>query len=111
MKVEEQLHGAITVLLPDGPLTGDDADQFKQHALDVVQRSLGRCVIDASSVPYVDSRGLEVLVDINDQMSQTGQALRLCGATDTVSLAMELTGLSPAFEYFSDVPDAVRSFL
>ena len=111
MKLEEQLHGAITVLRPEGPLVGDDADQFKQRAMEVVQNTLGRCVIDASGVPYVDSRGLEVLVDINDRMFQTGQALRLCGESDTVRQAMELTGLSPAFEYFADVPDAVRSFL
>jgi anti-sigma B factor antagonist len=111
MKLEEQLHGAVTVVRPEGPLIGADADQFKQRCLELVQDSLGRCVIDASSVSYVDSRGLEVLVDINDRMFQTGQALRLCGANDTVRQAMELTGLSPAFEYFVDVPDAVRSFL
>jgi len=111
MKLEEQLHGAVTVVRPEGPLIGDDAEHFKQRCLAVVQDSLGRCVIDASGVTYVDSRGLEVLVDINDRMFQTGQALRLCGANETVRLAMELTGLSPAFEYFVDVPDAVRSFL
>jgi len=94
-----------------GKRFGTDAEQFKQRCLEVVQDSLGRCVIDASGLSYVDSRGLEVLVDINDRMFQTGQALRLCGANDTVRQAMELTGLSPAFEYFVDVSDAVRSFL
>ena len=71
MKLEEQLHGAVTVVRPEGPLIGDDAEHFKQRCLAVVQDSLGRCVIDASGVTYVDSRGLEVLVDINDRMFQT----------------------------------------
>jgi len=101
----------VAVLRPEGPLTGDDAEQFKRDALEVLQTAMGRVPVDTALVPYVDSRGLEVLVEINEQMAQTGHALKLCTVSETVRQAMELTNVAPSFEYFADVSDAVRSFL
>lgn len=111
MLLQEQQNGAVVVLKPDGPLVAEDADQFKQRALDLLHRSLGRYVVDASDIPYVDSRGLEALLEVNDKMFQTGHALKIASVTDTVRQVLELTNLSRAFEHFADVNAAVRSFL
>jgi anti-anti-sigma factor len=111
MDIHEQAQGAVTVLKPSGPLTDADAEQFKTRAIDLVTRNLGRVVIDASAMPFVDSRGIEALADITDQLSQSGRALKLCGANLTIRQVLELTGWSDAFEYFDDVTSGVRSFL
>lgn len=111
MEIQEQRQGAVTVLKPMGALAQGDADQFKSLAAGVVVRSLGRIVVDASAVAYVDSRGLEVLVEITDELSQGGRALRLCGTNETVREVLELTDLADRFEHFEDVTSAVRSFL
>jgi len=109
--LHEQKHGAVTVLRPDVPLVGKDADRFKSRFGELLGESLGRCAVDASQIPYVDSRGLEVLVELNDELAQSGQALKLCGLNETVRKVLELTGLSGRFEHFADVNAAVRSFL
>jgi anti-anti-sigma regulatory factor len=44
-------------------------------------------------------------------MNQTGHALRLCGANETLRQVLELTDLAPQFEQYADVNAAVRSFL
>ncbi len=111
MEINEQRQGAVTVLKPAGPLCAQDADQFKQRISEVMSRSLGRFVVDASEIAYVDSRGLEVLKETTDELSESGQALRLCGANETVREVLELTRLSELFEHYSDVTSAVRSFL
>jgi anti-sigma B factor antagonist len=111
MQIGEQRHGAVTVVSPQGPLALGDADQFKAHVQDVMVRSLGRFVVDAAAVPYVDSNGLEALVAITDELSQSGRVLKLCGACETVREVLELTELSPLFEHFGDVNSAIRSFL
>ena len=74
-------------------------------------KCLGRVVLDASAVAYVDSRGLEVLVEVGEAMSQGGQALKLCGANETLREVMELTETFGNFEHFADIQSAVRSFL
>lgn len=111
MEIEEQRHGAVTVLRPRGPLVQTDADQFRKRAAEVMAKSLGRFVIDASGIAYTDSRGLEVLVEVSEELAQGGQVLRLCGAAETLREVFDLTEISGLFEHYADVSTAVRSFL
>jgi anti-anti-sigma factor len=111
MNIEHHKHGAVTVLRPVGPVTLDDADQLRDRLLEEKGRTLGRLVLDATAVPFIDSRGLEGLIEVNDEYAGIGQALKLCGLTDVVREALEITDLAGSFEMFEDVNAAVRSFL
>ena len=111
MKIHEQLQGAVTVLRPEGALIDTDAGVLKQRLLQTLSSSLGRFVVDMSTIPYVDSKGLEALVEITEEMGRSGQALRMCGANKTVREVLELTDLASLFEHFADANTAVRSFL
>jgi anti-sigma B factor antagonist len=111
MKIHEQLQGAVIVLKPEGPLIETDAATVKQRLLQTLSSSLGRFVVDMSAIPYVDSKGLEALVDVTEEMGRSGQALRMCGANKTVREVLELTDLASHFEHFADANTAVRSFL
>lgn len=111
MEIAEQVKGAVRVLRPRGPLAQSDAEQFKTRAADVASSCLGRLVVDVSAVPFVDSRGLEVLVELAEELGQSGLALKLCGANETVREVLDLTDLSDLFEHYEDANDAARSFL
>ena len=111
MKILEQRHGAVTVLKPEGALLDADADQFKSGAVNSLRATMGRVVVDMSAVPFVDSKGLEALLDVTDEMSQQGQSLKLCATNKTVREVLELTDLVSLFEHYEDVNSAVRSFL
>lgn len=111
MEIDEQTKGAVKVLKPRGPLCQGDAEQFRKKAADVAGQNMGRVVVDASAIPFVDSRGLEVLVELGDELGQTGLALKVCGATETVREVLDLTDVASLFEYYEDVGAAVRSFL
>jgi len=109
--IVEQRQGAVTVVKPLGPLVQGDADQFGRTVRDVMQRSLGRFVIDASAVAFVDSRGLEVLLETTEELGQGGGTLRFCGANETLREVLDLTDIGAMFEHFEDINSAVRSFL
>lgn len=111
MQIAEHQQGAVTVVAPKGPLCAADAEQFKNVAQQVIDRSLGRIVVDASGIPYLDSRGLEVLLDVTEKLWESGKALKLCAPCETVREVMELTDLAGHFEYYQDVNTAVRSFI
>lgn len=111
MKITEQRQGAVSVIRPSGPLTAAEAPQLRERVERELSANLGRIVLDMSEIPYVDSTGLETLLDLTEQMAQGAQALRLCGANKTVREAMTLTDLAPHFDHFDDVTTAVRSFL
>ena len=111
MQIQQYQHGAVTVLKPEGPLVGDDAEMFRTRTQSTIRSSFGRLVIDACAVPYVDSKALEALNDLSVEMSAAGQPLRICSATETVREVFVLTDLDRLFEHYEDVGSAVRSFL
>lgn len=111
MDFQEQRLGAVMVLKPQGPVTGADADLLRSRLQAVLARSLGRCVLDASAVAFVDSRGLEALLEVSEELSQSGRALKVCAANETLREVLDLVGIAPAFEMFEDVNTGVRSFL
>ncbi len=111
MQIDESTHGAVTVLKPRGALGADEAPMLRQRALETFRKTLGRFVIDASDIPFVDSAGLETLVDVAREVSDSGQALKLCAETETLREILDLTDLSSTFEHYEEVGVAVRSFL
>ncbi len=111
MDIVEHKHGAVTVVKPVGPLTQPGADEVRQRMLEVRTKSMGRLVLDASGISYVDSRGLEVLVEVAEALAHSGQGLKICGANEMLREILDLTDLTTTFEQFTDVNTAVRSFL
>lgn len=111
MEIREQRHGAVTVLRPVGPLLQAEVDGFRAHLERALTASLGRFVLDASGIPFVDSAGLEALADAGQSVGDSGQVLKLCGANDTVREVLDLTGLTSMFDHYEDVESATRSYL
>lgn len=111
MKIEQHRHGAVLVIRPDGPLVDADVPAFVVDMTDAVRKHAGRVVLDASTMPYVDSDGLTALVEAGEEIAQTGRSLKLCAVPDTLREVLELTDVSDLFEHFEDVTTAVRSFL
>jgi anti-sigma B factor antagonist len=111
IEITESRQGAVTVIKPVGPLCRADAQRFSARLDEALAKSLGRLVVDASGIAFVDSAGLEALAAAGDKLSEVGMVLKLCGTNETVREVLELTELSPSMEYFDDVQNAVRSFL
>jgi anti-anti-sigma factor len=111
VEIQEQSHGAVTVLKPVGALTAAEAEQFKKRALEVLSVTLGRFIVDASAIPFVDSLGIEVLVDVTERLADGGRSLKVCAASPTLREVLELTGWGGAFDFFDEVQSGVRIFL
>lgn len=111
MKINETRQGAVVVVKPEGALIEQDAAALKQRLSHLLTANLGRFVLDMSAIPYVDSVGLEALVEVTEELAKSGQALRLCAANKTVREVMEITDIAVLFDHFEDANTAVRSFL
>ena len=112
MRIETNRHGAVTVIHPAGPvITQEDATQLRTQTFEVLGNTLGRFIIDVTDMTFVDSYGLEALLDITDELRAGGQSLKLCGISDTLREILAITELVSKFQQFEDVQTAVRSFL
>ena len=111
MNIEEHEIEGITVIKPTGPLVKADAEQFKGVVIEAENHTPGSIILDASSVPFVDSRGLEVLLDVTEDMQrENADVLLIAESNETLREVLELTGIAGDFEFFPDVQSAVRSF-
>lgn len=111
MQIETETKGAVRIIRPRGPLVLDDAEQLLESSREHIADSLGRVVIDAAAIPYVDSKGIESLLDLADDLADAGQVLKLCGVNENIREVLDLTEVAAHFEHFEDIPSAVRSFL
>ena len=100
MKINEQRHGAVTVLKPEGPLLDADAEQFKSGALTALRGSMGRFVVDLSQVFNTSPQELakdrlphSELQHIRDVLAQHGMKLN-----DTAAADQRLTDLRRMYE-------------
>jgi anti-sigma B factor antagonist len=66
-------------------------------------------VVDLSSVEFIDSAGVGVLVALFKNARLRGGRARFCGLTPGVRGVLEIIRLDQIFEIFEDVEAAVRS--
>ncbi|MGP1347221.1 MAG: STAS domain-containing protein [Phycisphaerales bacterium] len=111
MNIAEQDIGAVRVLRPSGALLVADVESFLSRSRAVITASRGRMALDLSEVHYLDSAGLEALLEVAESLSVVGGVLRVCGANETVREVLELTGVGGYLEHFDSATDAARSFL
>ena len=111
MKISEQRQGAVLILKPQGALVEAECAAVKAKLVEAAAASLGRFVLDLAAVPFVDSRGLELLLELSEELGESGQPLRLCAVNKTVREVLDLTEMTHLFEHFEDANTAVRSFL
>ena len=111
MEIETQHQGAVTVVSPHGPLNADEVEPVREALREAIDTSLGRFVLDAAEISFIDSAGLELLLDTTEQLELRGQTLRLCGANETLREVFDITDVGQHFDLFEDSTTAVRSFL
>ena len=109
MKVDVIPQGSITVLAPHGPLTRDEDDDFRASAGDPIRDRNGRIVLDMTDVPYLDSRGIETLLELVAGATTLVKP-RLANVCDTCREALDLTDVLDRLNVFDSVESALRSF-
>lgn len=109
MKVSYQDYEHISVLTLSGEFTTDDVDQFRRVATERLSASAKHIVIDCEHLEFIDSKGLESWLRLQEQLGSQGGQLRLVGTDETVRTILRLTRLEPAMESHETLEHAVRS--
>ncbi len=110
MKVSVERYGPAVVLSCRGELTGDSLEAFRAAATGAVGDGEVRdVVVDLREVPFVDSAGLEYLLELQEALSERLGQVKLTAADANVAKILEITRLENAFESYPDVTEAVRA--
>lgn len=110
MKLTCQDHGDVTVMRIIGEFTVDEAHHVEQAAQQRIDEGRGRdIVVDCSALEFIDSRGLEVLIWLQDRCAEHLGQMRLAGLSDHLRTVLEMTRLAPRFECHDEIESAVKS--
>jgi len=110
MKVEVVNKSGITVFKCEGSLDADSIPSFKKVAYDLLEKGTTKFVLDASSVDFVDSMGLGVLISLLRRVKQKDGDVKIASLTPDVKTIFEITRLYRLFDVFDSTKEAVQKF-
>lgn len=110
MHIEVESRGDVSVVHCGGSLDADSIAAFKKVAYDLVDTGKIRLVVDCSSLTFVDSMGLGVLISLLRRARQHKGDVKVAALTDDVKTIFEITRLHRLFEVCSDLTTAIKRF-
>jgi anti-anti-sigma factor len=110
MKIDIQMHNAVAVLAPHGALAGDAVPEFRSHVQSAAEKKQGRVVVDCRNVPYLDSAGIEILLELCGERRSATARPKLAHLNETCREALDLTDVLPRLDAFDNVDNAIRSY-
>lgn len=78
----------------EGRLDTVTSSQLEQEVSEVFEEEKSNIVFDFTSLEYISSAGLRVLLAAQKQVNALGTEMRIVGANDVVKEIFEITGFS-----------------
>jgi anti-sigma B factor antagonist len=102
--------GAVDIISGDEPLQYESCDRFLGTVEPILRRGQPRLVIDLGRISFVDSAGLETLLEVRDRCAQRGGVCKLAAANALCRDILAATGIGNEFEVADSLIDGAGSF-
>ncbi|MFI8287966.1 STAS domain-containing protein [Streptomyces sp. NPDC085614] len=110
LDVEVAIRGAdMAVLSVGGELDIETADLLHQHLADQILHGRHHVVLDLSSLEFMDSSGLNVLIRAGRSARDARGDIHLVAPTPAVRRILEITGLTTTTPLHADVEQALSA--
>jgi anti-anti-sigma factor len=106
--VEQQ--GAVQIIRCRAALTAEHAESLRTTAEACFGGGRPMLVLGLREVPLTDSRGLETLLDLQDEAERLGGSVKLAAPSALTADALRITGVGERFESFETVKAAAGSY-
>ena len=111
MRIKTQDYNEVTVVELQGELDGEMSISLRNAITDIVTAGKAGIVLHASGVGFIDSEGLELLLWIKDYCGENSCQLRIAGLDENCAKILEVTRLANEFDVYSELAEAVKSFV
>ena len=109
MNIRCEDYDHVTVLSVSGELNAEGTENFRQQIEERLQRKVRFFVIDLQQTTFMDSKGLESLLWVQEQCDERLGTVRLCNPDETCRQILQVTRLDGRFDVFADVTEAVKT--
>ncbi len=109
MKMRCDDNERMSVLSIRGEITADDVDSLRKVVIERMEKKICDIVLDLRETEFIDSKGLETLLWMQEEtVAQLGQ-VRLAACQETIQKILEITRLAGRFVCCRDVEEAIKS--
>lgn len=108
--IEEVFDDIVLEIINLERATLREAEDLKYKVNAKISAGYNKVIIDLSSVEFIDSTFLGVIVNALKKVTKNGGDLKLIGFKPPVRSMFELTRLFRVFETFTEVQEAIKSF-
>jgi anti-anti-sigma factor len=109
MKIHTQPHGNVSVVVAHGPLIAEELIDLRRAVDQTAATGNRHVIVDLADVPYLDSSGIEMLLELCGPQNVLHQRPKLAAVSATCLEALELTDVLPRLEVYDTVENALRS--
>lgn len=106
----DEIDRDVLVLVADGGLNADTADQFVTSIEKLVDGGLTKIVVDCSKLHYISSYGMGVLLRLHKRLKTHGGDVKIAGAKGMTPQALQILRLDRLFQLYPDVGQARLDF-
>lgn len=110
MNVETTHSGTTAVAVVSGRIDSSSAKDFNDELSAVIAAGANALVLDCTSLRYMSSAGLRVLLIAIRKTTAAGGGLALCAVQDHVREVLEVSGFVRLARVFDTVEEATGSF-
>ena len=109
MNIRCEDYDHVTVVALNGELATETVDILRKEIDARLERKVRFFVIDLEHATFIDSKGLETLLYVQEQCDERLGQVRLCRPDETCHKILQITRLDGRFDIFSDVTEAVKT--
>lgn len=110
MNIETRELKHVSVVKITGRVDSATAPDVEKALQDLLEADRHQVVLDLHDTEYMSSAGLRVLVSTLKAVKKSGGDLKLAQLSGRVKEVLDLAGLTPVFNVYGDVVEAVGAF-
>jgi anti-sigma B factor antagonist len=110
MNIETRELKHVSVVKITGRVDSATAPDVEKALQDLIEADRHQVVVDLQDTEYMSSAGLRVLVTTLKSAKKSGGDLKLAQLSGRVKEVLDLAGLTPVFNVYGDVVEAVGAF-
>ena len=108
METKTERYGDAMIVQCRGELSEDSLEPLDKEMRRQITGSVESVVLDFAAVPFVDSVGLEFLLDLQDRLAEKSGRLAIANPDEHVRKIFEITRMNESLVIVADAMEAVR---
>jgi anti-sigma B factor antagonist len=110
MNIETRMLKHVSVVKVTGRVDSATAPDFEKALQALLDADNSQIAVDLKETDYLSSAGVRVLVSALKAAKKAGGDVKLAQLSQRVAEVLDLAGLTPVFEVYTDLVEAVGSF-